>query len=487
MATDVKNILDSFPDYLANIGIEVHVQLTTESKIYCSCANKASMSPNTNICQVCTGQPGVLPTLNKKVVDYAILAGLATNCSIAERSSFARKHYFYPDTPKNFQITQGDDPICFEGYVPIILEDGSIKKIRLVRIHMEEDAGKSIHMGSTNETFVDFNRAGAPLLEIVSYPDIANAYEAREYLRMIRLIVQYLGICSGNMEEGVFRADTNISVRKKETEELGTRCELKNINSFKFIVDAINYEIERQINQLGRGERIVQETRLWDTKEHKSIPMRSKEEASDYRYFQEPDLPYVDVDESWIAKIREQMPELPYQKFARLCKEKGLSPYEANIIVEDVALAQYTEEAIQHSDSKNLIKWILRNLLAYLKEQKISPSACKVTPRKLAAIVDMLDKGIINNLAAQEVFEMVAATGKDPLVVVKEKGLEQIGSVDELQKIVQEIMTANPTEVVAYKAGKTKLIGFFVGQAMQKTKGKGDPKVLQELFKKDLA
>ena len=485
---DQKAILSTYPDYVANIGIEVHVQLTTKSKIFCSCANVAGQNANQNICNVCTGQPGCLPVLNKRVVDFAILAGLTTNCTINKRSSFARKHYFYPDLPKNYQITQSDDPICSNGYIPIRLEDGSIKNIRLIRIHMEEDAGKSIHTGLTNESLIDFNRTGTPLLEIVSYPDIASSYEAREYLKALHNIVTYLEICTGNMEEGAFRADTNISVRKKDNATLGTKIELKNINSFKYISDAIEYEIERQIKTLEEGkERLRQETRLWNSKEKKSYVMRSKEEAADYRYFHDPDLPIIDINEAWIASIKKQIPELPFEKFARLMKEQGLSAYEAGILIEDRTLANYFENTTKHSSSKQVINWVLRDLLGYVKEQKISIAQCKVTPEKLALIIELLEKGTINGPAAKELFLMVAQTGDDPMTLVKTKGLEQIGSSDELESIIKEIIEQNPQEVARYKAGAEKLFGFFVGQAMAKTKGKGNPKIINELLKKHLS
>ena len=307
------SILQQYPEYEVNIGIEVHVQLNTKTKIFCLCANEVAQQPNTNICQICVGYPGVLPVLNNQVVNFAILAGLGTQSQITPVSIFARKHYFYPDLPKGYQITQHTEPICTEGKINIRLEDGSIKTIRLIRIHIEEDAGKNIHSPFSNESFVDLNRAGTPLLETVSYPDISSSYEAKEYLKNLRSIVQYLGICSGNMEDGAFRADTNISVRKKTAKELGTRCELKNINSFKFIGDAIEYEIERQITILEEGGKIVQQTRLWDEKNRKTIVMRSKEEAADYRYFPDPDLPLIEVTETKIEEMRAQLPEVPEQ------------------------------------------------------------------------------------------------------------------------------------------------------------------------------
>lgn len=479
--------MDNYPHYELNIGIEVHVQLLTKSKIFCSCANQVGKTPNTNICNICTAQPGSLPVLNKKVVEYAIKAGLATNCAITPRNTFARKHYFYPDLPKGYQISQNEDPICTAGYVPIRLEDGSIKKIRLIRIHMEEDAGKNIHAEHENASFVDLNRAGTPLLEIVTYPDIASTYEAKAYLRALRLIVQYLGICSGNMEEGALRADTNISVRKKGAEKLGTRCELKNINSFKFIGDAIEHEIERQIELIESGQKVRQETRLWDTKNKKTIMMRSKEEAADYRYFQDPDLPILEINQDMIDDAKKTMAELPYDRFDRYVTKNGLSAYEAEILVDDMDLASYYEQAHKLNPSKSIVNWILRDIMGHLKEHKIPLNELKMTPDKLATLVGLVEKGVINNRAAQEVFAIVCQTGKNPEQVVKEKGLEQIGSSEELEAMVKELLVANAAQVADYKAGNVKLFGFFVGQMMQKTKGKGDPKVIQELLKKHLS
>jgi len=478
------SILNSYPQYEAVIGIEIHVQLNTKSKIFCTCENQITKEPNSNICEICAGYPGSLPVLNKQVVNYAILAGLATNCSITKRCGFARKHYFYPDLPKGYQITQHQDPICSEGYIPIRREDGSIKKIRLIRIHMEEDAGKNIHAG--DKTYVDLNRAGTPLLEIVSYPDIVNANEAKAYLKALHSIVRYLDISTANMEEGAFRADTNISVKKKDSSELGTRCELKNVNSFKYIGDAIEYEIERQIKLLESGKPVVQETLLWDTKQKKTFPMRSKEEAADYRYFQEPDLPLLEVTDEWIANIKLNLPELPHEKFERFCTEYGLSPYEAEILIDDIDLARYFEQTSKHSSSKQIINWILRDVLGYLKEQNISLIELKVTPEKLASLLELLQKGVINATAAKEIFVIIAQTGKEPADIVKEKGFEQIGSADELEPIVKKILEINTKEVERYKAGEQKLFGFFVGQVMKETKGKGNPQLINELIKKHL-
>lgn len=480
------SILDHYPDYALNIGIEVHVQLTTNSKIFCASSNEPGKEPNSCICNVCAGFPGILPTLNKKVVDYAILAGLATHSHISDICSFARKHYFYPDLPKGYQITQGNEPICSNGYVPIRLEDGSTKHIRLIRIHMEEDAGKNIHASGTDESFVDLNRAGTPLLEIVSYPDIASTYEAKAYLKALHQIVTYAGICSGNMEEGAFRADTNISVRKKTDTALGTRCELKNINSFKFIGDAIEYEIERQIEVLQSGDTIKQETRLWDTARKISKPMRSKEEAADYRYLPDPDLPLVKIDNAWIADIKKMLPELPYDKYSRFIEQLGLTEYEAEILVDNKELADYFEKAQQLTTSKHLINWILRDLMGYLKEHKVTMAQCHITPEYMAQLMDLLDKGVINGAAAKEVFDLVAQTGRAPELIVKEKGLEQIGSIEELEQIVKDIIAQHPAQVEQYRSGKDKMFGFFVGQAMKKTSGKGNPVIIHDLLKKYL-
>lgn len=479
------SVLDHYPDYELTIGIEVHVQLNTNSKIFCSCANQTGQEPNTNICNICTAQPGSLPALNKKVIESAIKAGLATHSTIAPVCTFARKHYFYPDLPKNYQISQNEDPICSNGYVPIRLEDGTVKNVRLIRIHMEEDAGKNTH-AQDNASFVDFNRTGTPLLEVVTQPDINSTYEAKAYLKALRSIVQYLGICSGNMEEGAFRADTNVSVKKKTDTKLGTRCELKNINSFKFIGDAIEYEIERQIELLNSGQKVRQETRLWDTKNKKTIMMRSKEEAADYRYFQDPDLPILEIASTAIDATKKIMPELPFERFERYTTKNGLSAYEAEILCDDIDLANYYEQAHQINQNKQVVNWILRDVMGYLKEHKIALADFKVTPAKLAKLVTLLEKGVINNRAAQEVFQEVALTGYDPEAIVKEKGLEQMGSSEELEAMVKELLAANPSQVAEYKAGKEKMFGFFVGQMMQKTKGKGDPKLIQELLKKHL-
>ena len=336
-------------EYETNIGIEVHTQLSTDSKLFCCSDNAITQTPNTNICPICTGYPGVLPVFNKKVLDYAIMAGIATHSTIHEKSEFARKHYFYPDLPSGYQISQHDKPICTEGLVTIHLKDGSEKKIRLIRIHIEEDAGKNLHAPDTNESFVDLNRAGTPLLEIVSYPDLSSTQEVKLYLKTLRNILMYLGITTGNMEEGAFRADTNISVRRRGQTKLGTRCELKNINSFKYISDAVEYEIARQVNLLEHSKIVKQETRSWDTKKHKTVILRAKEEAADYRYFPDPNLPIIIVKHEEIEAIRKQLPELPDAKAMRLATAYNLSAYEIEILINDTGLCDYFEAAATHT------------------------------------------------------------------------------------------------------------------------------------------
>lgn len=481
-----SSVLERYPDYRMDIGIEVHVQLSTQSKIFCSCSNALSDVQNQNICQICAGYPGVLPVLNHQVVEFAVMAGLGTHCQISPVSEFDRKHYFYPDLPKNYQITQNYFPICKNGYVMIRLDDGTEKKIRINRIHIEEDAGKNTHSDLTGESYVDLNRTGTPLIEIVSEPDIENAAEAKAYLKALRLIMQYAGISSCNMEEGSFRADTNLSVRKKTSSTLGTRCELKNINSFKFISDAIEYETERQILALESGQKIRQETRLWDSKNRKSLPMRSKEDLADYRYCTDPDLALIKITDETLSSIAKNMPELPYDKFHRYMSQWQLSAYEADVIVSDVVYTKYFEAAMALYPKKSIVHWFLRDVLGLASEQKIELGDCKVTPDKLALIVRMLDEGLINNTAAKEVFEIVATSGENPEVIVEQKGLKQIGSVDELEKIVVQVLQENAHLIEQYKAGKQNVFGFFVGACMKASGGKGNPKIMQDLLKKHL-
>lgn len=482
-----KSVLERYPDFEVNIGMEVHVQMNTKTKLFCSSENCFAQEPNSNICQICTAQPGTLPVVNKQAINFAIKAGLATHCTIANLSKFDRKHYFYADLPKGYQITQQKEPICNDGYISIKREDGSTKKIHIIRIHMEEDAGKNIHSQNSNESFIDLNRAGTPLIEIVTAPEISSSYEVREYLKQLRLIMLYINISTGNMEEGAFRADTNISVRRKGESKLGTRCELKNINSFKFIADATDYEIERQIKLIQSGQQVRQETRLWDTKEKKTYSMRSKEEAADYRYFNDPDLPYIHLTDEEIKNIKDNLPELPEQRFERFKSAKNLTDYEAEVLVNDLELGNFFDKASSLTSSKQVINWILRNLLGYINDQGITLAESKITPELLAKLIEMQEKNIINNRAAQEVFKIMSQTGESPDKIVKERGLEQMADTGELEKIIKEIIENNPKEVAEYKSGREKVFGFFVGQAMQKTKGKGNPIAINTLLKKYLS
>ncbi|MCX5923423.1 MAG: Asp-tRNA(Asn)/Glu-tRNA(Gln) amidotransferase subunit GatB [Candidatus Dependentiae bacterium] len=479
-------VLERYTDYRMDIGIEVHVQLNTKSKIFCSCSNALTDQQNINICEICTGYPGVLPVLNHQVAEFAVMAGLGTNCQISAISEFDRKHYFYPDLPKNYQITQNNFPICKGGYVMIRLDDGTEKKIRINRIHIEEDAGKNSHSDLTGESYVDLNRTGTPLIEIVSEPDIENASEAKAYLKALRLIMQYLGVSTCNMEEGSFRADTNLSVRKKDSQTLGTRCELKNINSFKFISDAIEYETERQILALESGQRIRQETRLWDSKNRKSMPMRSKEESADYRFCTDPDLALIKITDEQLALIKNDLPELPYEKYNRYISQWGLSAYEADVIVSDVEYTKYFEAVMTLYPKKSSVHWFLRDIIGLVNEQKIELKDCLVTPEKLAKLVEMLDASVINNTAAKEVFELIATSGGSPESIVEQKGLKQIGSHEELEKIVLTILQENPALIEQYKAGKQNVFGFFVGACMKASGGKGNPKIMQDILKKHL-
>jgi len=470
------------------IGIEVHIQLTTTTKIFCRCLNIPLAQPNSNICEICTGQPGSLPVLNKSVAEAAVTMGLATNCTIREISIFARKHYFYPDLPKNFQITQADMPIAEHGSIVVPREDGSTFTVRIRRIHIEEDAGKSIHAPDNSSSFVDLNRAGTPLLEIVSEPDIHSAADARLYLKELHAIVTTLGICSGNMEEGAFRADTNISVRLKGVQTLGTRCELKNINSFKFISDATTYEISRHIELLEQGEKITQQTRLWDTRKRITIPMRSKEEAADYRYMPEPDIPPLVVSKELQDKLLARLPEMPLQRVDRLKRDYDLTTAEATILAYDSALMNYYEASARHTKSPKLINWILRDLLAYLKEHNQSINEClkstaHLNPQKLAELVELIEQGAINARIGQEVFVELANTGKSPKLIVAEKG---VGKIEEKQltPLVQEVLTVYAKKVQEYQNGNEKLWGFFVGKVMEKTQGRAEPHLVATTLKK---
>ncbi|RZA09442.1 MAG: Asp-tRNA(Asn)/Glu-tRNA(Gln) amidotransferase subunit GatB [Proteobacteria bacterium] len=469
------------------IGLEVHAQLATDSKLFSASPNQYGNPPNRNINPVCTAQPGALPVLNRRAVDFAIRAGLATNCEIREVSIFSRKNYFYPDLPKGYQISQFDKPICEAGHLEIEFENEpgvrETKKIRITRIHMEEDAGKSQHM--VGFSLVDLNRAGTPLIEIVSEPDFRSAFEASAYLRKLRAILQYIDVCDGNMQEGNFRCDANVSVRRVGETKLGTRAELKNLNSFRFVEKAIEYEIQRQINVINSGGRVVQETRLYDSAKNITASMRSKEEAHDYRYFPEPDLPPLVVSPAWIEKVRASLPELPDTKALRFVKDFGIPEYDARVITSTRALAHFYEEAVSHSagEPKLVSNWLMTEVLRGLKDSEKEIEDCPFPAKSLGELIALIKKGEISSKIAKTVFEEMWASGKDPASIVKEKGLVQVSDPSAIEAAVRKVMASSPKNVEEYRAGKEKLFGFFIGQTMKETGGKANPALLNEIVK----
>ncbi len=478
-------------DYDVVIGLEVHAQLLTRSKIFCGCSTAFGAPPNTQVCPVCMGMPGVLPVLNKKVVELAIRTALATHCRIADMNQFARKNYFYPDLPKGYQISQFEKPIATGGYIDIETgEEKTIKRIGITRIHMEEDAGKLFHGmegTSANHSYVDLNRTGVPLIEIVSEPDMTTAEEADAYLRSLRAILQYLDVCDGSMEEGSFRCDANISLKPAGQKELGTKVELKNMNSFRHVQNAIAFEIERQQQMLDDGQTIVQETRLWDAGKGITTSMRSKEEAHDYRYFPEPDLLPVAVSAGWIEAIRADLPELPQARRDRFVQEYRLPAYDAEVLTGSRQLAAYFEACVTcHPQPKKVSNWIMGELLRLLNESKKSIGECLITPAALAAMLAMIDKGVISGKTAKQVFEEMYATGKDPAAIVASKGLEQVSDHGELDGVIDGILAANSRQVEEYRQGKEKVFGFFVGETMKATRGKANPQLVNELLRKKL-
>ncbi len=467
------------------IGLEIHAQLKTKSKIFCGCSTEFGAPPNTHTCEVCLGMPGVLPVLNRKVVEYSIKMGLATGSDINRFNQFARKNYFYPDLPKGYQTSQFDLPIVEHGNVEIEV-DGKKKEIGITRMHMEEDAGKLIHDENEPVSYVDLNRTGTPLLEIVSEPDMRSPEEAYAYLKKLHAILRYLDICDGNMQEGSFRCDANISLRPVGQEELGTRTELKNMNSFRNVQNALEYEVRRQRDLLLDGEKVVQETLLWDPDKNRTESMRGKEDAHDYRYFPCPDLIPVEIEDAWIDEIRATLPELPDERKERFVSAYELPEYDAAILTGSRELADYFETAAKHcSSAKKVSNWIMTELMRELKGEDIS--TCRVTPESLGAMMSMIEKGTISGKIAKTVFLEMMETGKDPEVVVKEKNLVQVSDEGELLAIVEEIVAANPSQAEEFRGGKAKLMGFFVGQLMKKTKGKANPKLANELFNKVLS
>lgn len=480
--------------YQPVIGLEIHAQMKTKSKAFCSCSTSFRATPNSNVCPICLGHPGCLPVLNEELVNFGIKMGLATNCKIRERSIFARKNYFYPDLTKGYQITQYETPLCYNGFIQLKLQDGTEKKVGITRIHLEEDAGKSIHDFSDNETIIDFNRCGVPLIEIVSEPDMNSPEEAVLYVQRIRQLLIYLGICDGNMEEGSLRCDANISIRPYGTSELGTRTEIKNLNSFKNIYDALQAEIERQTEIIEEGGSVYYTTMTYNAKEKKTIPTRSKEEAHDYRYFPEPDLVYLKVDEDWIARIRTTLPEFPDEKQRRFQEQYGIPEYDARILTEEQELANYFEEATKHLTTfstkgyKSISNFIMTEVLRVLNEEKISITEFPIKPQHIAKIAELTLSGKINSNTAKEIFaELHQHKGsKTPEDIIKEKDLLQVSDTDEIENIIRTVISQNQKEVERYRAGEQKLFSFFVGQVMRSSKGKANPKIVNELLKKIL-
>lgn len=476
--------------YEAVIGLEVHTELQTATKIFCNSKTSFGAPPNTNVSPVCLGLPGILPVLNKKVLEFAVRAGLALNCEIARFSKFDRKNYYYPDLPKNFQTSQFDLPICKEGYLDVEV-DGEVSRIRITRAHMEEDAGKLVHHGDSITTadysLVDYNRTGTPLLEIVSEPDIRSAKQAVAYMEKMRAILQYCGISDCRMEEGSLRCDANISVRPVGQKELGTKTEIKNINSFKGVEKAIEYEAIRQAKILEAGGTIKQETRTWDEKEGVTKSMRSKEEANDYRYFPEPDLVPFTVSDEYIEKIRQTLPELPDARKARYMESFGLSSYDADYLTNDKARADYFEVMVKAgAEPKEACNWLMGEFAGKLSENGIEITESPVTPEGLAALLTLIAKGTISGKIAKQVFPEMWETGKAAEEIVKEKGLIQISDTSELEAIVMEVIQANPKSVEDFKAGNKKAVGFFMGQIMKATKGKANPRVVSGMVMKKL-
>ncbi|BAF60702.1 asp-tRNAAsn/Glu-tRNAGln amidotransferase B subunit [Pelotomaculum thermopropionicum SI] len=475
--------------YEAVIGLEVHVELKTRSKIFCDSTTEFGGDPNTHVCPVCLGLPGVLPVVNKKVVEYAIRAALALNCQIAGFSKFDRKNYYYPDMPKNYQISQYDLPIARNGYIEIDV-NGKRKRIGITRLHMEEDTGKLVHQGTITTTpfsLVDYNRAGVPLIEIVSEPDLRSPEEARQYMEKLRAVIQYTGVSDCKMEEGSLRCDANVSVRPAGSIAFGTKTEIKNLNSFKALQRALAYEIERQIDVLEEGGRVVQETRTWDEGKGITLPMRTKEEAHDYRYFPDPDLVPLVIDREWVEDIRRSLPELPDEKRERYMREYALPAYDAGVLTSTRELAGFFEACVQgYPNPKIVSNWIMGDLLRLLNAGNIEIQDCPVKPGQLVSMLRLIEKGTISGKIAKTVFEEMFATGRDAEDIVKEKGLVQISDEGAIAAIVDQVIAGNPRTVEDYRSGKEKALGFLVGQVMKATRGKANPELVNRLLKEKI-
>jgi len=473
--------------YETVIGLEVHVELATRTKIFCSCSTRFGGAPNTHTCPVCTGMPGSLPVLNRKVVEYAMAVGLAANCQINQLCKFDRKNYFYPDNPQNYQISQLYLPICHDGWVEIETAQGQKKKIGIHEIHMEEDAGKLIHDEWEDCSLVDYNRSGVPLIEIVSEPDMRSADEVIAYLEKLRLMIQYLGASDCKLQEGSMRADVNLSVREAGTESFGTRTEMKNLNSFKAIARAIEGERQRQIELLEDGKAVIQETRRWDDNKESSKPMRSKEDAKDYRYFPDPDLPPVVISDQWIEKVRAAQPKLRDEKMERYQNEYGLPAYDASILTESKAMADLFEETVKLCQKpKEASNWLMVEAMRLLKEKAMEPEEMGLSAASLAALIDMVESKEINRTIAKTVFQEMFDQDMDPRQYVKEHGLGMVADDGALRKAIEQVMEENPQSVADYKSGKTKAMGYLVGQTMKAMKGKADPASVSSMVKEML-
>ena len=472
-------------DYEAVIGLEVHAELSTKTKIFCNCSTKFGGAPNTQVCPVCMGMPGSLPVLNEKVVEYAVKAGLATNCTISQDSKNDRKNYYYPDTPRAYQISQFDKPLCEHGYIEIDTKNGK-KKIRILRIHIEDDAGKLNHDDFSGDSLVDLNRAGVPLIEIVSEPDIASPEEADSYLKKLKSVLEYIEVSDCKIEEGSYRADVNVSVHKKG-EKLGTRTECKNMSSFRSIVREIEYEIERQIDLLESGERVKQQTLRWDDVSGKTFAMRSKEEAQDYRYFPEPDLAAIKLSDEYIQRIKESLPELPESRKERYFNEFNMTEKEVGIITASKYLSDLFESASEICGNRKAVSnWIISDISRILNEKEMNPKEMPFSAEQLAHMVQIIDKGTISSSIGKKVLEEMFENPREPEEIVKEKGWAQISDEGEIKKVVCEILEANPQSVADFKAGKDRALGFLVGQAMKATKGKANPQMLNKLFVEEM-
>ena len=475
--------------YETVIGLEVHVQIKTKTKIFCSCSTEFGSRPNENTCPICLGMPGVLPVLNKRFLESSMRACLATHCTIEPMNRFARKNYFYPDLPKGYQISQFELPLGTNGYININI-DGTKKRIGLTRIHMEEDAGKLIHgenLGSPGKSYVDFNRTGVPLCEVVSEPDLRSSEEARAYLIELKSILEYTGVSDCNMEEGSLRCDANVSIRPVGQKEFGTRTELKNLNSFKFIQKAIEYEVDRQTKILDQGDTVKQETRLYDSDRGETFPMRSKEEAHDYRYFPDPDLVPIMIDETWVEKLRQTIPELPEQKRERFVKSYGIPEYDTGVLTSSAPLADYFEKCTAlFPHPKTISNWMMGDLLRELKKDGRDIVDCPVSPSALVDLLKLIQSGTISGNIAKGVFEEMYRTQKSAGSIVEEKGLKQITDSSAIEKIVAEVIQANPGQVEEFKGGKEKVLGFLVGQVMKASKGKANPGMVNKLLKEKM-